>query len=102
MLNLPLALRRYRATTACLALLVVVASPVTPTLAQDSSAQEVEVRAKVSEDAAVAMVRKQTDGKVIRVDRKLEGDSLVYRIRVLSPDGRLREFRVDAATGTMR
>jgi uncharacterized membrane protein YkoI len=101
MLNL-LHTLRYRATSACLALLVAVASPVTATLAQQGRAQEAPVRAEVSEDAAVAMVREQTDGKVVRVDRKLEDGSLVYRIRVLSPDGRLREYRVDAATGSMR
>ncbi len=96
MLNLFHALR-CRAGSACLALLVSVASPFTVTYSQ-----EVKLRVEVSEDAAVAMVREQTEGKVIRVDRKLESGSLVYRIRVLSPDGRLREFRVDAATGLMR
>jgi len=101
MLNL-LHTLRYRPTSACLALLFAVASPVTVTLAQQGRAQEAQVRAEVSEDAAVAMVREQTDGKVVRVDRKLEDGSLVYRIRVLSPDGRLREYRVDATTGSMR
>ena len=67
-----------------------------------SRAQETLVREGVSEDAAVAMVREQTDGKVVRVDRKTDGGSLVYHIRVLSPDGRLREYVVDAATGSIR
>jgi len=65
-------------------------------------AQELLVRTEMSEDAAVAMVREQTEGKVVRVDRKVEGGAVVYRIRVLSPDGRVREFRVDAATGSLR
>lgn len=72
------------------------------TLALPASAQETLVRAQMSEDAAVAMVRDQTEGKVVRVDRSTEGGTMVYRIRVLSPDGRLREFRVDAATGSLR
>lgn len=70
--------------------------------ASRAPAQEPLVREGMSEDAAVALVREQTDGKVVRVDRKTEGGKLVYRIRVLSPDGRLREYRVDAATGALR
>ena len=105
MLHMPPALR-YRTVGTCLALLVAllvaVASPVTPAAAQGSGTPEALVRQEISEDAAVAMVRQQTDGKVVRVDRKTEGGALVYHIRVLSPDGRLREFRVDATTGLMR
>jgi len=84
-------------TGACLAFLLVIALPPVAARAQESL-----VRSEMSEDAAVAMVREQTDGKVVRVDRKVEGGAVVYRIRVLSPDGRLREFRVDAATGSLR
>jgi len=98
MLNM-LAALQSRAAVACLALLFGLSSPVTASLAQESRAQESPVQEGISEDAAVAMVREQTDGKVVRVDRKIEGGSVVYRIRVLSLDGRLREFRVDAATG---
>ena len=67
-----------------------------------SQAQESRVKEGISEDAAVALVRQQTDGKVVRVDRKRDGDALVYHIRVLSQDGRLREYLVDAATGSIR
>jgi uncharacterized membrane protein YkoI len=87
---------RRRAAVACLAVVVAAA------LAQESLAQESLVREAISEDVAVALVREQTDGKVVRVDRKMEGGALVYRVRVLSPDGRLREYRVDAATGAVR
>jgi len=97
MLNMLYA-HRHRVVAVCLALLVVV----TTARAQQARAQESRVREAISEDVAVAMVREQTDGKVVRVDRKLEGGSVYYRVRVLSPDGRLREFRVDAATGAIR
>ncbi len=110
MLNM-LTARQSRVAVACLALLSGFSSPVTLSLAQElpaqespaqeSPAQESPVQEGISEDVAVAMVREQTDGKVLRVDRKIEGGAVVYRIRVLSPDGRLREFRVDAATGLM-
>jgi uncharacterized membrane protein YkoI len=68
----------------------------------DAFAQETLVRVGISQDEAVAIVRAQTNGKVIRVNSKLDGGSVVYHVRVLTPDGRLREYRVDAATGTLR
>ncbi len=89
-------LNRCCAPGTCLALLLVIGLSGTAV-----GAQETLVRAEMSEDAAVAMVREQTAGKVVRVDRKVEGGALFYRIRVLSPDGRLREFRVNAATGSL-
>ncbi|MEO8444986.1 MAG: PepSY domain-containing protein [Gammaproteobacteria bacterium] len=90
------ALRR-RAAVLCLTLLAALPLQVAPALAQEPQA-----RGGLSEDAAVALVREKTDGKVVRVDRKIDGGVLVYRIRVLTPDGRLREYRVDAATGALR
>ena len=93
---------RCRAVVACrsgLSLAILLAFCSCATVSQ---AQETLVREGISEDAAVAMVREQTDGKVVRVDRKTDGGSLVYHIRVLSPDGRLREYLVDAATGSIR
>jgi uncharacterized membrane protein YkoI len=90
------ALRRC-ATGACLAFLMAMPAQVPVARAQESL-----VREGISEDVAVALVREQTDGKVVRVERRMEGARLVYRIRVLSPDGRLREYSVDAATGAVR
>jgi len=91
-----------RVAGACLAALVAVAAQVPVALAQESLAQESLVRDEISQDEAVARVRAQTDGKVVRVDRKNEGGGVVYHVRVLSPDGRLREYRVDATTGAVR
>lgn len=90
------ALRRC-AALACLAMLAALSAQ-----APAARAQESLVREGISEDTAVALVREQTDGKVVRVERSMEGGNLFYRIRVLSPDGRLREYRVDAATGAVR
>jgi len=89
------------------ALLVMVALLAGPVLAPGggagvAGAQQALVREGLSEDEAVALVRQQTDGKVIRVDRSEDGANLVYRIRVVTPDGRLREYQVDAATGRVR
>ncbi|MBL8199347.1 MAG: PepSY domain-containing protein [Chromatiales bacterium] len=98
---MPDALRR-RAVVACLAMLAALSAPAPAVLAKEALAQDALAGEGISEDAAVALVREQTDGKVVRVDRKTEGGRLVYRVRVLTPDGRLREYRVDAATGALR
>ena len=49
----------------------------------------------------VALVRERSGGKVVRADRYEQGGRAVYRIRVLTADGRVREYRVDATTGAM-
>lgn len=56
----------------------------------------------VSEDEAVAKVRELTGGKVIRCQQKMQGDKLVYVVRVMLPGGRVRDYTVDAATGNLR
>lgn len=86
-----------RAAGALLAVLAISSAPLPAAVAQESL-----VRQEISEDAAVALVRERTEGKVVRVDRTQEGGSLVYRVRVITPDGRVREYRVDAATGRVR
>ena len=55
----------------------------------------------ISKDQAVAMVRARTGGKVLRAERVGEQGRVAYRIRVLTADGRVREYRVDATTGAM-
>lgn len=96
MIGMPPALRS-RVAGACLVLLLAAFSQVA-----EVPAQEARARSQISQDEAVAIVRAQTSGKVVRVNSKVEGGSLVYKVRVLTPDGRLREYRVDAATGTLR
>lgn len=58
-------------------------------------------RPVISKDAAVAMVREHTGGKVVRADRRTDDGRVVYRVRVVTADGRVREYRVDATTGEM-
>jgi uncharacterized membrane protein YkoI len=94
--------RRRVVSGACLLLVAAFPSHAGGLRAQEPVGQELPIREGISEDAAVALVREQTDGKVVRVRRKVDGESLVYHIRVITPDGRVREYRVDAATGTVR
>jgi hypothetical protein len=61
-----------------------------------------EAEPRLSLDEAAALVRQRTGGRVVRADRRQQGDRLIYEIRILTDDGRVRTYRVDAATGAMR
>lgn len=53
-------------------------------------------------DQAVALVRDNHGGQVLQATSRKKGDRLVYRIRVLTDDGHVRTFVVDADTGEVR
>lgn len=48
---------------------------------------------------ATRMVREQTGGQVLRAETKRDKGRTVHRIRVLTEDGRVRTWHVDAETG---
>lgn len=50
-------------------------------------------------DEAVARVEAQYGARAVRAEEDRDGERRVYRIRLLSPDGRVFEVTVDAATG---
>jgi len=54
---------------------------------------------QVSLDQAVRMVRERSGGRVLRAETQRQNGRTVHRIRVLSDDGRVRNYSVDAQTG---
>ena len=52
----------------------------------------------VTLDDAVSLVRRRVEGRVLAAERRRG----LYRVRVLTPDGRVRRFRVDPLTGEFR
>ncbi len=54
---------------------------------------------KYSLDDAVKMVRDKTDGEVVRAETREKSGRVVHRIRVMTKDGRVRTFEIDAQTG---
>jgi uncharacterized membrane protein YkoI len=50
-------------------------------------------------DSTVARVRKQTGGRVLAAETRFIEERPVHVIRVLTPDGKVRIFQIDAATG---
>jgi len=56
----------------------------------------------LSKDAAVALVQKQTGGRVLAVEKsQLEGRE-TFRIKLLTRDGEVRIVHVDVETGAIR
>ena len=50
-------------------------------------------------DQAVARAEKKYGARAVRAEEKTDGDRRVYRIRLLSDDGRVFDVTVDASTG---
>lgn len=53
----------------------------------------------ISLEEAVRRVRERTGGRVLRAETRRDNARVVHRVRVLSPDGRVRTWTVDAETG---
>jgi len=56
---------------------------------------------RISLAEATRMVQQRYGGQVLRAEAKRDNGRTVYRIRVLTEDGRVRTVHVDAATGRM-
>jgi len=56
----------------------------------------------VSLDEAIALVREKSGGKVLRADTKQSGERRIHEIRVLTDDGHVRTYVVDARTGRVK
>lgn len=55
----------------------------------------------VSRDEAVSRAERQYRAKAVKVETIRNGDSVIYQIRLLNPEGRVFTVNVDAATGGM-
>jgi uncharacterized membrane protein YkoI len=52
--------------------------------------------AALSLQEAVAQVERETGGKILSAETIRVGSGVVYRIKVLTPDGRIRVFQLPA------
>jgi hypothetical protein len=57
-------------------------------------------RGGISLGQATAMARSRYPGRVVRAEAVMMGDRVVYEIRILGDDGRVRTVRIDAQTGS--
>jgi uncharacterized membrane protein YkoI len=73
-------------------LLLAADDPPTAILAQRSS---------ISLEQATAIARRQHEGRLVKAEPVTRGGRLIYEIRILGDDGRVRTVRIDAETGQM-
>ena len=86
---------RVRTTLAALALGAWLAPPVA------AAEGPPEAHAPLSLDAAVELVKKHYEARVVRAEEAKEGEEPIYRIRLLAADGRVFTVKVYARTGRM-
>ena len=53
----------------------------------------------VSLESAVERVRRRTGGRILTADTVVRKGLTIHRIKVLTPEGRVRQLRMDARTG---
>ncbi|MGH6635516.1 MAG: PepSY domain-containing protein [Gammaproteobacteria bacterium] len=59
-------------------------------------------QARIGQGQAVAFARQATGGRVLDVQTQNMGGRVVYLVKVLMPDGRVRIIAVDGETGQIR
>lgn len=57
-------------------------------------------RGGISLGQATAIARSRYPGRVVRAEAVMLGDRVVYEIRILGDDGRVRTVRIDAQSGS--
>jgi len=55
--------------------------------------------ADISREQAAAVAQRQTDGRVLSVERAEAGRRPVWRVKVVTPKGEVRVLFIDAASG---
>ncbi len=55
----------------------------------------------VNLDEAISRVRRQSDGRVLSAETVRNNDRAEHRVRVITDDGRVRRYRLDARTGDL-
>jgi uncharacterized membrane protein YkoI len=53
----------------------------------------------LTKETAATQVQTESGGKVLSVDKKTEGEQKLFRVKVLHDDGKIKIYKLDAATG---
>ncbi|MGH8659792.1 MAG: PepSY domain-containing protein [Gammaproteobacteria bacterium] len=59
-------------------------------------------QARIGQGQAIAFAREATGGRVLDVQTQNMGGRVIYLVKVLMPDGRVRIIAVDGETGQIR
>lgn len=99
---------RSRVFIACVVLLGTLSFGASPGLADKKARKEHEVVREALERGEVlplakilAIANEQVPGDVIEVELEQEKAALIYEIKILTGNGRVREVKIDARTGAV-
>ncbi|MBT3506112.1 MAG: hypothetical protein HN475_10185 [Piscirickettsiaceae bacterium] len=53
----------------------------------------------LTKESAAEHVQTQSGGKILSVDEKQEGTKLLFKVKVLHDDGKIKVYQMDAETG---
>lgn len=67
-----------------------------------NSSAETLAEGRLSLEQAVAKVERRYGARAVRAEEHREGDRTVYRIRLLTADGRVMDVTVDPVSGEVR
>ena len=84
-----------------LALSLMVMAPVHAKPSHNRDAIAPLLLAQIDGAGAARIVERSTGGKVLSVDRQEKKGRIMYRVKVLLPEGRVRTVMVDGETGRM-
>ena len=74
---------------------------ISPTPASAATAIIVAQAQALSLDEATAKVRKITQGRVLSAEEQLANERRVYRIKILTPNSKVKVFIVDVTSGSV-
>lgn len=98
-------MKHLRATTVRLALALSLAwtlglpVPIAGLPGAITAAEAQQSAARFSPAQAAALVQKRVGGKVLKVDTLERGGRVIYRVKILQEDGRIRTLNVDGQSG---
>jgi len=70
--------------------------------AADGRVRVAQGQERISLSEAIRLVEQRSGGKVLRAETRRGKDRTVHRIRVITDDGRVRTWEVDAESGRIR
>lgn len=57
-----------------------------------------EIQLPLTKESAAELIRMESKGKILSVDQALYQDNVIYKIKVLHDDGKIKIYRLDPKT----
>lgn len=58
-----------------------------------------EIQLPLTKESAAELIRIETKGKILSVNKKQQEGNIIFRVKVLHDNGKIKIYRLDAETG---